>query len=170
MAMKLEALKENMSSLWGSVAEGWRHLWASARTALTRFRPTETTQLPKAEEIEDRSFERSFGWALLGGEVFEDENRIVVRVELPGMDKNDIDIQVRDGDLVITGEKRFASESTSGYWHRIECAYGSFSRVIPLPAAVKSEEARAAYRNGILRIELPKLSVGLRKTRPIPIE
>jgi HSP20 family protein len=168
--MKLEHLKENMSAFWGGVAEGWRHLWTSARHALTRFRPSEKTQLPKAEEIEDRSFERTLGWAMLGGEVFEDENRVVVRVELPGMDKNDLDIQVQDGDLVISGEKRFASESTRGCWHRIECAYGSFSRVIPLPAAVQTGAARATYRDGILRVELPKLSPGLRKARSIPIE
>lgn len=168
--MKLDNLKENVSSLWDSVAEGWRHLWHSARNALTRFRPSEKTQLPKAEEIDDRAFEPSFGWAMVGGEVFEDENRVVVRVELPGIDKNDIDIRVQDHDLVISGEKRFASESTSGCWHRIECAYGSFTRVIPLPAAVKSDEARASYQNGVLRIELPKLSPGLRKSRPIPIE
>ena len=168
--MKLEHLKENMSAFWGGVAEGLRHLWTSARHALTRFRPSEKTQLPKAEEIEDRSFERTLGWAMLGGEVFEDENRVVVRVELPGMDKNDLDIQVQDGDLVISGEKRFASESTHGCWHRIECAYGSFSRVIPLPAAVQTGAARATYRDGILRVELPKLSPGLRKARSIPIE
>lgn len=168
--MKLDNLKENVSSLWDSVAEGWRHLWHSARNALTRFRPSEKTQLPKAEEIDDRAFEPSYGWAMVGGEVFEDENRVVVRVELPGIDKNDIDIRVQDHDLVISGEKRFASESTSGCWHRIECAYGSFTRVIPLPASVNSNEARASYRNGVLRIELPKLSPGLRKSRPIPIE
>lgn len=168
--MRFDDLKENMGAWWDSVAEGWRHLWNSARNALTRFRPSEKTNLPKAAEVEDHSFLPTLGWAMLGGEVFEDENRVVVRVEIPGMDKADLDIQVRDRDLLIAGEKRFASESTSGCWHTLECAYGSFSRVIPLPTAVKSEAARATYRDGVLRVELPKRFPGSRSTRSIPVD
>jgi HSP20 family protein len=107
---------------------------------------------------------------MLGGEVFEDEQRIVVRLEVPGMEKSDLDIQVEDDQLVVAGEKRFERESTEGRWHTLQCAYGSFRRVIPLPAPVKSEEARASYRNGVLRVELPKREPGARKTRSIPVE
>jgi HSP20 family protein len=167
--MKLGSLKE-ISSLWDNVADGWRQLWESARGALTRFRPGEKTNLPAATEVEDESFLPAFGWAMLGGEVFEDDDRVVVRLEAPGMDKSDLDIQVGDDSLVVSGEKRFERESTAGRWHTLQCAYGSFRRVIPLPAAVRSEEARASYQNGVLRVELPKLEPGRRKSLSIPVE
>lgn len=160
----------DVGSLWDSVTEGWRHLWESARGALTRFRPGDKTNLPKAEEIGDESFLPALGWAMLGGEVFEDDTRVVVRLEVPGMDKADLDIQVEGDSLVVSGEKRFERESTEGRWHTLQCAYGSFRRVIPLPVPVKSEEARASYRNGVLRVELPKLEPGRRAPRSIPVE
>lgn len=167
--MKLGNLRQ-LGSLWDNVAEGFRHLWESARGALTRFRPGEKTNLPRPEDVDDESFLPSLGWAVLGGEVFEDDTRVVVRLEIPGMDKSDLDIQVQDHSLVVSGEKRFERESTEGRWHTLQCAYGSFRRVIPLPAAVKSEEARASYKNGVLRVELPKLTPGQRKPAPIPVE
>ncbi len=167
--MKLGNLKE-IGHLWDSMTEGWRHLWESARGALTRFRPGEKTNLPKPEEVEDESFLPALGWGMLGGEVFEDDERIVVRLEIPGMDKSDLDIQVQDDALIVSGEKRFEREATEGRWHTLQCAYGSFRRVVPLPAAVKSEQARASYRNGVLRIELPKVEPGRRKPRSIPVE
>jgi len=167
--MKLGSLKD-VGSLWDSVTEGWRHLWESARGALTRFRPGEKTNLPKPEEVDDESFAVGFGWAMLGGEVFEDDTRLVVRLELPGMDKNDINLEVEGDSLIVSGEKRFERESTEGRWHTLQCAYGSFRRVIPLPVPVKTEEARASYRNGVLRVELPKREPGRRSGRSIPVE
>lgn len=166
--MKL-GLRE-VGSLWDSVTEGWRHLWESARGALTRFKPGEKTNLPKPEEVDDESFLPALGWAMLGGEVFEDDARVVVRLEVPGMDKADLDIQVDGDSLIVSGEKRFERESTEGRWHTLQCAYGSFRRIIPLPAPVKSEEARASYKNGVLRVELPKLEPGRRSGRFIPVE
>jgi HSP20 family protein len=97
---------------------------------------------------------------MLGGDVFEDEQRVVVRLEAPGMNKGDFDIQVQGDALVVRGEKRFERESTEGRWRVLQCAYGSFLRTVPLPAAVKGEQARASYRNGVLKVELPKQSPG----------
>lgn len=154
--MKLENLKSNLDSLWGNVAEGWRHLAASAAGALTRFIPGEKTNLPPSGEVDDARFLPSRGWAMLGGDVFEDAERIVVRLETPGMAKEDLAIDVRDDAVVISGEKRFERESSRGRWRVVQCAYGSFRRVVPLPAAVSAEAARASYRNGVLRVDLPK--------------
>jgi HSP20 family protein len=92
--------------------------------------------------------------------VFEDDKRLVVRLEAPGMAKSDFDIQVQDGALVVRGEKRFERESTEGRWRVLQCAYGSFLRTVPLPTPVKGDQARASYRNGVLRVELPKLEPG----------
>jgi HSP20 family protein len=154
--MKLESLKENVGSFWDNVAEGWRHLWQSAAGALTRFKPGEKTNLPAAAEVDDDFYLPSRGWSMLGGDVFEDASRLVVRLEVPGMDKEDIDIEIRDDALVISGEKRFERESTEGRWRVMQCAYGSFRRVIPLPVAVQADAAQAVYKNGVLRVEVPK--------------
>lgn len=168
--MKLDDLKENFDAFWNGVAEGWRHLWKSAASALTRFKPSDDTNLPVASEVDDDTFLPSRGWSMLGGDVFEDEHRLVVRLEAPGMDKENLNIQVGDDALVISGEKRFEQESTQGRWRVMQCAYGSFRRVVPLPAAVKADEARASYRNGVLRVELPKAEPGRPKSVRIMVD
>lgn len=75
-----------------------------------------------------------------------------------------------DGALVARGEKRFERESTEGRWRVQQCAYGSFLRTVPLPAAVKGEEARASYRNGVMKVELPKLAPSAPATTQITVD
>lgn len=168
--MKLDNLRESVGSLWESVAEGWRHLLKSAAGAITRFKPGEKTNLPEPGEVDDAAWLPSLGWSMLGGDVFEDESRVIVRLEVPGMEKEDLDIQVSDDSLVVSGEKRFQRESSEGRWRVMQCAYGSFRRVVPLPAAVKPEEARATYRNGVLRVELPKREASQPRGVSIPVQ
>lgn len=158
--MKLETLKENVESWWGSVADGWRQLWRAGSEALTRFRPGEKTDLPDRATVDEEPWPTNLGWSVLGGEVFEDESRVVVRLEVPGLDKDELQIEV-DGDrLVVSGEKRFEREATEGRWRVMQCAYGAFRRVVTLPTAVDPDAARAGYRNGVLRVDLPKLRPG----------
>lgn len=168
--MKFDDIKEGVNSLWESVADGWRHLQRSAANALTRFRPTDKSSLPAREEIDDPLYLPVSSWAMLGGEVFEDEKRVVVRVEVPGMDKQDLDIQVRDDALVITGEKRFEREETQGRWRVMQRAYGSFRRVVPIATPVVTTDAKATYRNGVLRVELPKATPGQPRSVSITVE
>lgn len=161
--MKMEELKQSFGSLWDSMAEGWQRLRNSAAGALTRFRPGEKSQLPARAEVDDESYLPSHGWSMLGGDVFEDDKRLVVRLEVPGMAKDDFEIEVLDDVLVVRGEKRFERESTEGRWRILQCAYGSFSRSVPLPVKVRADQASATYRDGVLKIELPKLEPGLPK-------
>lgn len=168
--MKLDALKENVGSFFDNLAEGWRHLAQSAAGALTRFKAGEDTDMPAQSEIDDTSYLPARGWAMLGGEVFEDDSRLVVRVEVPGMDKADINVEVRDDALVVSGEKRFERESTEGRWRVMQCAYGSFRRVVPLPQPVLAEQAKATYKSGVLRVELPKARPGKPEARVIEVE
>jgi HSP20 family protein len=158
--MKLDDIRHGVGALWESVTEGWDRLRQTAAGALTRYRPGAKADLPLPEEIDDASYVPSASWAMLGGDVFEDDKRIVVRLEAPGMNKGDFDIQVQEDALVVRGEKRFERESTEGRWRVLQCAYGSFLRTVPLPAAVKSDKSRATYRNGVLKVELPKRSPG----------
>ena len=74
-----------------------------------------------------------------------------------------------DNTLVVRGEKRFERESTRGRYRVLQCAYGSFRRAVPLPAGVLGDNARASYRNGVLRIELPKATPGKPKSVTIRV-
>lgn len=168
--MKLGNIKESMGSFWDNLAEGWRHLWHSASGALTRFKPGDKTDLPAPAKVDDVSWLPSLGWSMLGGDVFEDDNRLVVRLEVPGLEKDDLDIQVLNDALVVSGEKRFQKEGTEGRWRVMQCAYGAFRRVVPLPVAVKADEARASYRNGVLKLELPKAEAGRPKSISIKVD
>jgi HSP20 family protein len=168
--MKLESLKDSAGSLWGNLAEGWRHLAQSAAGALTRFTTGEKTDLPAKAEVDDASWLSSRGWAMLGGDVFEDDKRLVVRLEVPGMDKDDMQIEVGDDAVVVAGEKRFERESTEGRWRVMQCAYGTFHRAFPLPVPVLADQARATYKNGVLRVELPKATPGKPKSITIKVE
>jgi HSP20 family protein len=76
---------------------------------------------------------------------------------------DELDVEVQGDALVIRGEKRFEREDTEGRYRVLQCAYGTFRRVVPLPAAVLSDQAKAAYKNGVLRVELPKDADTLRK-------
>ncbi|MBX3687737.1 MAG: Hsp20/alpha crystallin family protein [Rhodocyclaceae bacterium] len=168
--MKLDEIKDRVGALWESVAEGWQHLMQSAAGALTRFKPVQGNPLPTEGEVDDGFYLPSRGWAVLGGDVFEDDRRLVVRLELPGMDKQDIQVEVLDEALVVSGQKRFERESSDGRWRVMQCAYGSFRRVVPLSVAVRADEARAAYRNGVLRVELPKAAPGAPRSLKIEVD
>lgn len=168
--MKIEDIKQGLGSFWDGVAGGWRHLLQSASTALTRFKPGERTNLPSTRNVSDDSFLSSVGWAVLGGDVFEDDERLIVRLEVPGLDKQDLQIELVGDSIVVSGEKRFAQEATEGTWHMVQCAYGSFRRAVPLPVPVKAGAAKASYKDGILRIELPKATPGRTSSVAIPVE
>lgn len=151
---ELAELKQGLEEVWESVSEGWRRLRESAAGALTRFKPGEKSSLPA--DVSDDLYLPSPGWALLAGDVFEDDKKVVVRLEVPGMEKDDFDIEVRDDALIVRGEKRFEREESEGHYRVLQCAYGTFHRVVPLPAPVIASKAKATYRNGVLKIELPK--------------
>ncbi len=158
--IKIDELREGFGTFWGSVSEGWDRLRHTAAGALTRFKPGEQTALPDRAQIDDPLHFPGQSWSMLGGDVFEDEQRLVVRIEAPGMEKDNFAIEISGDTLVVRGEKRFEHEATEGRWRVLQCAYGAFQRTVPLPGAVRGDEARASYRNGVLKIELPKVQPG----------
>jgi HSP20 family protein len=159
----LHQLREGLSEAWDSLMDGWERLYRSASGAITRFTPGK--RVPEDERDAGREIaERSTGWGVLAAEVFDDDNQIVVRLEAPGLDKSDFDLEVLDNYLVVRGEKQIERERTEGRYHVTECAYGRFERAIPLPDEVDSSQARANYKNGVLRIELPKAIPRRRQT------
>lgn len=151
---KLTGLKHGLEETWSSLGEGWRQLRERTSSALTRFTPRHKNKTP-AEAPASADFP-SANWALLAGDLFEDSDKFVVRLEVPGLDKHNLDIEVRSDMLSVRGEKRYEQESSNGQYRIRQCAFGSFHRSIPLPVAVLADKASASYRNGVLRIELPK--------------
>ena len=81
---------------------------------------------------------------------------ILVELEAPGLDKNDIDVEVHDHRLIVTGTKQFESDRKEGAMHITERAFGRFQRVIPLPDGVTADGARAEYKRGVLKLIIPK--------------
>lgn len=167
--MKIDEIRQGFGALRDTVAGGWERLRRKASSALTRYRPGAPTALPAQADIDDPSLGSGPLWAMVGGDVFEDERRVVVRLEVPGMAKEDFELEVVGDSLVVRGEKRFQRESGEGRWRVVQCAYGSFQRVVPLPAAVQSQQARATYRDGVLRVEFPKREPGIPAARMIPV-
>lgn len=167
--MAFEGIKHGFSSFLDSVTEGWQHLRRSASNALTRFTPSTQTNMPTSEDIDDVFFAPSWGWSMLGSDVFEDDKRVVVRLEVPGIDRNDLDVQVRGDTLIVQGEKRFEREESQGRYSVLQCAYGSFQRTVPLPVPVMADKAKATYKNGVLHLELPKAEPDKPRRRTIKV-
>ena len=157
-----QQLKQNLGHAWEYLAEGWDSLTRKATNAITRFTSSDNKDKQSDEEYKELA-NRNAGWGVMAAEVFDDEDRVIVRLEAPGMDKDEFDLQVIDDVLIVRGEKRIQRERTEGHYHVKECAYGRFERAIGLPDEVNSDKAQAGYKNGILRIELPKSANKRRK-------
>lgn len=147
-----------LSHAWNQLAEGWHELIARTRHALTRFsRGHDAVQDAASEWLRFCP-----GWGLVAGEIEQDDKSVYVRVELPGVDKRDIEIDVLDDVLVVRGEKRFAREASHGSFTLLERSYGRFERSFVLPCVVDAGHARASCRDGVLSISLPKSGGGSR--------
>jgi len=103
-------------------------------------------------------------------DVSETKNELVVKAEVPGMDPKDIDISLSDGMLTIKGEKKQEKEEKEADYHLVERSYGSFTRSVQLPKEVQSEKINASYKNGILKITLPKSEEAKKKEIKIKVE
>jgi len=89
-------------------------------------------------------------------DIYENKDQIVLEAELPGMKREDFDVSVENNIITLRGERHFEKKEDSDNYHRVERAYGSFTRSFTLPNTVSSEGASADYSNGILRVTVPK--------------
>jgi HSP20 family protein len=92
----------------------------------------------------------------MAADVFDDADKVIVRIEAPGMRREDFNLELHGDLLTVWGEKRVDREASEGRWRVVQCAYGSFRRDVALPVSVKADKTKASYRDGVLRIELPK--------------
>ena len=89
-------------------------------------------------------------------DVYEDEHKVSLKIEAPGIQPDAFDIQIENNTLTVRGERKFDREEKEENFHRIERRYGSFVRSFSLPATVDPNSVKASYENGVLRIDLAK--------------
>ncbi|PYS20359.1 MAG: molecular chaperone [Acidobacteria bacterium] len=89
-------------------------------------------------------------------DVYEDEHKVTLKLEIPGINQEDVDVRLENNTLTVRGERKFEKEEKEENFHRIERRYGSFARSFTLPSTLDSENVQASYDNGVLKIELAK--------------
>ncbi len=97
----------------------------------------------------------SYGWTP-AVDVFEDTEGVTFKFDLPEVDPKDVDVHFEEGTLTVRGERKLEREDKRDSYHRIERAYGVFTRSFSLPATLDADKATAEYKNGVLRLFLPK--------------
>jgi HSP20 family protein len=151
--------------------------WRSEKNAWQPFREVESLQ----NEV-NKLFDFSLGrWpvrsmGLMEGawspavDVFESKDNIMVKADIPGMEKKDIDISVHGDTLAIKGEKKEEAESKEKDYVKTERFYGSFNRALTLPSEVDADKVKASYKDGVLEIILPKKEEAKPKQIKVDVE
>jgi HSP20 family protein len=103
-------------------------------------------------------------------DLFTEGDDVVVKAELPGMKKEDIDVSVTDNTITVSGEKRKEEKVEKKDYYRLERSYGSFSRSFSLPAEVQTEKVTAKFKDGILEIRIPKTEEAKKKEKKVAVE
>jgi HSP20 family protein len=127
-------------------------------TRFDPFRDLQRVQDEVARLFDDRLMARggeSVGWTPKA-DIFEDEEGVALRFELAGVDPKDVDIRFENGVLTLRGERKMENEDKRDNYHRVELAYGTFTRSFSLPATIDAEKIRAESKNGVLTVHLPK--------------
>jgi HSP20 family protein len=134
--------------------------------AITRWDPFQELNL--ITDRMNRLFQDSFGRATTREDalttasfvppvdIYEDEQNITLKLEVPGIDQKDIDVRLENNTLTVRGERKFEKEEKEENFHRVERRYGSFYRAFTLPNTVDSDNVNAEYENGVLKIKLAK--------------
>ena len=132
-------------------------------SAITRWEPFHN--LSALQEQVNRLFEGSLPrrsdqsalttWAP-AVDIYETENELVLKADLPDVNEKDLDIRIESNILTIKGERKFEEKVNEDNYLRVERTYGSFSRSFSLPSTVDSGSIKADYKNGVLTVELPK--------------
>ncbi len=143
----LNNVSKTFNRTWDSISNGWNHLVNRASNALTPFHSSE----------EDRDNTAGVTrWGLLSADVYDNDDKVIIDLEAPGMQEGDFDISVIDNVLYIKGEKHITQERREGGYSVKERAYGRFERALPLGYEVEPEKAEATYKHGVLRVEVNK--------------
>jgi HSP20 family protein len=103
-------------------------------------------------------------------DVFERDGRLVTKVDLPGVKKEDVAVEVTDGQLALSGQRTHETEETKNNVFRSECEYGSFYRTVPLPEGVSLDDVKASFADGVLEVSVPLPARPATKARRVDIQ
>jgi HSP20 family protein len=103
-------------------------------------------------------------------DVFEKDNRLVTKIDLPGMKKDDVKVEITDGQLAISGERKREAEEKGEEFYRCEREYGSFYRSVPLPEGAKTDDVKATFTDGVLEVSVPLPARSEAKVRKVEIQ
>lgn len=133
-----------------SLTEGWHELLSRSGGALTKF---DVSTKSKEEAQARQDFPR---WSLLAAETWETAQSVIIRMEMPGMRKEDINVSIHGNLLRIRGEKRSGGDYEGRLYRLTERAYGRFERTIAVPHGIDEQKAEVAYQDGVITVILPK--------------
>ena len=102
-------------------------------------------------------------------DIYENENDIVLKAELPGVEPRDVEVRVEDSTLYLKGERKFEKETKEENYHRVERSYGSLARSFSLPNSISADKVKAEYKDGLLTLTLPKREEAKPKTIKIDV-
>lgn len=117
-------------------------------------------------EIAEKEFETEF---MPNVDISETDKQLIVKAELPGIAREDIDISLDEGYLIIKGEKKQEKEESGKHFHRVERAYGSFHRSLRLPTVVEKDKIEATFKDGVLTVVLPKSEEAKKKITHVSV-
>ena len=146
--------------------------------AIVRFEPFQ--DLPAAQKDIHRFLSEAFPRLFGGGEpstrtwappvdIYETDNALVLKADLPGVDPKDVEIRVENGILYLKGERKFEKEVKEDNYHRVERSYGAFTRSFSLPSSINTEQVKAEYKDGQLTLTMPKREEAKPKTVKIDV-
>jgi HSP20 family protein len=120
------------------------------------------------DRLANRANGESVGWTP-ACDIFEDEEAVTLRFDLAGVDPKDVDIRFENGVLTLRGERKLEREEQRERYHRVELAYGTFTRSFSLPGTTDPEKIRAESKNGVLSVVLPKRPEAKPKTIQVKV-
>lgn len=103
-------------------------------------------------------------------DIYETDENIVLKAELPGVDKKEVSVEVKDNTLILKGERRREKEVKEENYHRVERSYGSFMRSFSLPVTVRQDQVKARFKDGVLEVTLPKAEEAKPKQIKVEVE
>ena len=142
--------------------ERWYPFGVTARRDLNRLFREALSPLMGETELSTRS------WAP-PVDIYETENDIVLKAELPGIDPKDVEVRVEDNTLYLKGERNYEKEVKEQNYHRVERSYGSFARSFSLPNSINADKVKAEYKDGLLTLTMPKREEAKPKTIKIDV-
>ncbi len=110
------------------------------------------TNVPRSVAQEDLA---TGGWSP-NVDIYESENEIILEAELPGMNREDFEVSIENNVITLKGKREFEKKEEGDNYHRVERSYGAFTRSFSLPRTVSAEHTTADFRNGVLKVSLPK--------------